>query len=141
MGVLSDKKEENKKSLKLKSILNTDLKDLKLKLPQNINFNKIIPEKKKKVVAFDLGSSTIKIVQGTYYKNELTIDKYIKIPSPKDAVIDGEIKKDDELAIRISEVLKSNNIKAKHGICTTNSTLIINREILNLRLKKKKWIL
>lgn len=93
MGILSDKKEENKKSINLKSILNTDLRDLKFNLPQNINFNKIIPEKKKKVVALDLGSSTIKIVQGTYYKNELTIDKYIKIPAPKDAVIDGEIKK------------------------------------------------
>jgi type IV pilus assembly protein PilM len=124
---------------KIKYLMNTDIKDLKFKLPKkNINFNKVIPEKKKKVVAFDLGSSTIKIVEGTYYKNELTIDKYIKIPSPKDAVIDGEIKKDDELAIRISEVLKSNNIKAKHGICTTNSTLIINREILIPKVEEEE---
>ncbi|ETI99461.1 MAG: Type IV pilus assembly protein PilM, partial [Leuconostoc sp. DORA_2] len=107
------------KKSNIKVLLKMNIKDFKL--TENINFNKVIPEKKKKVVAFDLGSSTIKIVEGTYYKNELTIDKYIKIPSPKDAVVDGEIKKDDELAIRISEVLKSNNIKAKHGICTTNS--------------------
>lgn len=83
----------DKKSFNIKSLMNTDIRDLKFNLTQNINFNKIIPEKKKKVVAFDLGSSTIKIVQGTYYKSELAIDKYIKIPSPKDAVVDGEIKK------------------------------------------------
>ena len=130
---------KNNKLLNIKDILNMDIKDLKEKLPKRkIEFNKIIPEKKKKVVAFDLGSSTIKIVEGTYYKNELTIDKYIKIPSPKDAVIDGEIKKEDELAIRISEVLKSNNIKAKHGICTTNSTLIINREILIPKVEEEE---
>lgn len=94
MGSILDRdiKNSNRK-FDIKALMNMDIKDLKFNLPQNINFNKVIPEKKKKVVAFDLGSSTIKIVEGTYYKNELTIDKYIKIPAPKDAVIDGEIKK------------------------------------------------
>ena len=132
------KNNQSKRKFDMKDLMNTDISNLKLKLPRNINFNKVIPEKKKKVVAFDLGSSTIKIVEGIYYKNELTIDKYIKIPSPKDAVIDGEIKKEDELAIRISEVLKSNNIKAKHGTCTTNSTLIINREILIPKVEEEE---
>lgn len=33
-----------------------------------------------------MGSSTIKAVEGIYYKNDLTIEKYITIPTPKDAL-------------------------------------------------------
>ncbi|WP_241413934.1 pilus assembly protein PilM [Clostridium beijerinckii] len=87
-------------------------------------------EKKRKVVAFDIGSSMIKIVEGMYYKEELTIDKYIIMKTPKGAVVDGEIKRSEELFNKVGQVLKENGIKAKYGICTTNSTLIINREIL-----------
>ncbi len=38
----------DKKSFNIKSLMNTDIRDLKFNLTQNINFNKIIPEKKKK---------------------------------------------------------------------------------------------
>lgn len=130
---------DNQKSFDIKSLMNMDIKDLKFQLPKKkINLNNIIPEKKKKVVSFDLGNSTIKIVEGTYYKNELIVDKYIKIPTPKDAVIDGEIKKHDELVIKINEALKENSIKAKYATCTTNSTLIINREILIPKVEEEE---
>lgn len=132
-GNMDNKEElnEKKKSFDIKALMNMDLKDIKKIIPKkSIKFNKLTPEKKKKVVAFDMGSAIIKIVEGTYYKNQLTIDKYIKMQTPKNAIIDGEIKKLDELVLRIGEVLKENNIKVKDGICTNNSTLIINREIL-----------
>ena len=118
----------------MKSILSENkktfnIKDLKNKLPKKfIKFSKLTPEKKRKVVALDIGSSMTKIVEGTYYKKNLSIDNYIKLPTPKGAIIDGEIKKIDELVLKIGEKLKSNGINAKHGICTNNSTLIINRE-------------
>jgi type IV pilus assembly protein PilM len=122
---------ENKKSFDIKALMSMDLKDIQKIIPKkSIRFNKLTPDKKRKVVAFDMGSAIIKIVEGTYYKNQLTIDKYIKMQTPKNAIIDGEIKKLDELVIRLGEVLKENNIKVKDGICTNNSTLIINREIL-----------
>lgn len=112
--------------------MNMDLKEINKKFSRKIGKSKkmTLPEKKRRVVAFDMGSSTIKVAEGTYYKGELTVEKYITIPTPKDAIVDGEIKKEEELYNKLSRALKENGIKAKYAICTTNSSLIINREIL-----------
>lgn len=120
-----------KKKINFKEVLNMDIGTLKTKFTKNFNkINKIsTTEKKKKVIAFDIGSSTIKIVEGMYYKKDLIIYKYVTVSTPKGAVIDGEVKKEEELKNRLLKVLKENGIKAKHAICTTNSSLIINREI------------
>jgi type IV pilus assembly protein PilM len=136
-----DEVKEKKKSFNIKELLKMDIKDLKLskdfsKKKKNIKQKKF--EKKKKVVAFDMGSFNIKIVVGMYYKNEVAIEKYIKLLTPKDAIVDGEIKKQDELALKISEVLKVNNIKVKDATCTTNSSLIINREITIPKVKAEE---
>lgn len=122
---------KNKKSIDIKALMNTDLGALKAKFLKNLKkVNKAsTPHKKRKVIALDMGSSMIKIVEGMYYKEELSIDKYITMNTPKGAIIDGEIKKSEELFLKISNVLKENKIKAKYAICTNNSTLIINREI------------
>lgn len=122
---------EDKKRFELKNLMNMDLGTLKSKFSNRVkNSNKLtFAEKKRKVIAFDMGSSTIKIVEGTYYKNDLTIDKYISVSTPKDAIIDGEIKKEEELKNKLNQVLMENGIKSKYAICTTNSSLIINREI------------
>ncbi|NSB13053.1 pilus assembly protein PilM [Clostridium beijerinckii] len=129
-----------KKSIDIKKLMNMDLKALKTKLSKRLKkANKIrTPEKKRKVIAFDIGSSMIKIVEGMYYKEELTIDKYITMKTPKGAVVDGEIKRSEELYNKLGQVLKENGIKAKYGICTTNSTLIINREILIPRVEDEE---
>jgi type IV pilus assembly protein PilM len=119
------------KKIDFKSIMNMDLKIIKNKFSKGLKkSNKVtLPEKKRKVVAFDIGSSTIKIVEGMYYKKDLIIYKYVTVATPKGSVIDGEVKKEEELKNRLLKVLKENGIKAKHAICTTNSSLIINREI------------
>lgn len=121
-----------KKNIDIKALMNMDLKEINKKFSRKIGKSKkmTLPEKKRRVVSFDMGSSTIKVAEGTYYKGELTIEKYITIPTPKDAIVDGEIKKEDELYNKLSRALKENGIKAKYAICTTNSSLIINREIL-----------
>lgn len=133
-----DKKE--RKSINIKALMNMDLGDLKIKCLKALrNINKLsTPEKRRKVIAFDIGSTTIKIVDGMYYKNDLTIDKYITVQTPKGAVIDGEIKKEQELYDKLNKVLKENNIKARDAICTTNSTLIINREILIPKVEREE---
>ncbi|NRY59959.1 pilus assembly protein PilM [Clostridium beijerinckii] len=123
-----DTKGEGPKSIDFKMLMNMDLVTLKNMFSNKVN-KLNLPKKKRRVVALDLGSSAIKIVEGMYYKSDLTIFKYIIIPTPKGAIIDGEIKKEDELKNKLSQVLKENGIKTKDAICTTNSSLIINREI------------
>lgn len=130
----------NKKSIDIKALMNMDLGTLKVKFSKRLKkINKIsTPQKKRKIIAFDMGSSMIKIVEGMYYKEELSIDKYITMKTPKGAIVDGEIKKSEELFVKIGEVLKENGIKAKYATCTTNSTLIINREILIPRVEDEE---
>ena len=130
----------DKRKINLKEVMNMDIKALKVKFSKNLRkMNKVsTPQKKRKVVAFDMGSSVIKIVEGMYYKDELTIDKYITLKTPKDAIIDGEIKKSEELFLKLEQVMKENGIKAKYAICTNNSTLIINREILIPKVEEEE---
>lgn len=119
---------EKKKSIDIKSLIKLDFKTLIKKFTKKADKSNT-PDKKRKVIAFDMGSNTIKIVEAMYYKNHMTIYKYVKIPTPKDAIIDGEIKREEELYNKLKRVLKKNDFKGKYGVCTTNSTLIINREI------------
>lgn len=124
----SIKVSENKKSMDIKALMKLDFKTLKKKFSKRSNKSNT-PDKKRKVIAFDMGSGAIKIVEAMYYKNQMTVYKYLKAPTPKDAIIDGEIKKEEELYSKLKRILKKNAFNGKYGVCTTNSTLIINREI------------
>ncbi|WP_271809419.1 type IV pilus assembly protein PilM [Clostridium beijerinckii] len=130
------KSEDNKKKIdlsKIKELMNVDIKDIKTKLLKNSNNNKKKyfkkSEKKRKVVAFDIGNTTTKIVEGVYYKENLSVSKFIRIPTPKGAILDGAIVNQDALISKFKQVLSENSITAKEGICTNNSTSIINREL------------
>ncbi len=118
---------------KVKDFMNLDINDLKTKLAkvnEKSKYLKVKKEKKRKVVAFDIGSTNIKIAEGTYYKGILSIEKLIDIPTPVEAIIDGNIEKKELLVSILQKALNENGINAKEGICTNNSSLIINREIL-----------
>lgn len=135
VNISVNKQMANKKRIidtdKIKEIMNLDVKDLKkayLYLKKN---NKVlkVKEKKKKVVVFDIGSKNIKIAQGMYYKNNLTIDKFIKTETPHGVIKDGEVIESGLLVDKLKVILNENSIKADYGICTNNSSSIINREI------------
>ncbi len=118
---------------KVKDFMNLDINDLKTKLAkvnEKSKYLKVKKEKKRKVVAFDIGSTNIKIAEGTYYKGILSIEKLIDIPTPAESIIDGNIEKKELLVSILQKALNDNGINAKEGICTNNSSLIINREIL-----------
>ncbi|MDR5588677.1 pilus assembly protein PilM [Clostridium aquiflavi] len=126
---------------KLKDFMNLDIKDLKTKLFKDNKKHKSIKirkEKKRKVVAFDIGSTNIKIAEGTYYKGVLSVEKLIDTVTPAEAIIDGSIEKKEALVSILQKVLSDNGINAKEGICTNNSSLIINREILIPDVKEEE---
>lgn len=131
-----------------KSILNMDIKDIGgylFKNTKEVNVNK---EKKdiferfkraKKVVAFDMGESSIKVAEGSYFKGHLIVNNLIEIPTPKDVVADGKIVNVEYLAGILSFNLKESSITAKDAICTTNSSLIINREIVIPKVEEDEY--
>ncbi|NFI02908.1 type IV pilus assembly protein PilM [Clostridium botulinum] len=126
---------------KVKDFMNLDINDLKAKLAkenEKSKFLKVKKEKKRKVVAFDIGSTNIKIAEGTYYKGILSIENLIDIPTPTEAIIDGNIEKKELLVSILQKALNENGINAKEGICTNNSSLIINREILIPDVKEEE---
>ncbi|WP_252254666.1 type IV pilus assembly protein PilM [Clostridium sp. ZBS12] len=126
---------------KVKDFMNLDINDLKAKLAKVNEKNKSLKvkkEKKRKVVAFDIGSTNIKIAEGTYYKGILSIENLIDIPTPTEAIIDGNIEKKELLVSILQKALNENGINAKEGICTNNSSLIINREILIPDVKEEE---
>lgn len=122
----------------LKEIMTMDLKDLKkLKLNsdnksknQSIFTKDINIKKPKKVVAFDIGYKNINIAVGKNEKNKLIIDRLLTIPTPENIVNDGNIIDRDILKEVIKYSLNEAKIKVENAICTTNSTKIINREII-----------
>ena len=132
---------ENKKKIdfsKLKNLANMDLKDLTAKMKSNDNkseskLKKLLNtkiEKPRNVVSFDIGTNSTKIVCGKHFKGRVTINKCINIKTPEGSVADGKIINKEVLCDVLKFTLDQNNVKAKDGICTTNSSLIINRDIV-----------
>lgn len=115
---------------KIKDLMNLDIKDVSKKLNNKKKKIRKVNKKKITVVAFDIGSSSIKVVEGSYHKGELTVNKVVKSVTPKDCIEDGKILNNNLLSNELKRLMTENSISAKHGICTNNSTTIINREIL-----------
>lgn len=84
----------------------------------------------KKLISIDIGSQNIKIVIGRCNKNKVYIDKLIMTETPTNCIEDGKIIDANRLVSDIKDVLDMNAIKEKDIIFTTNSTDIINREII-----------
>lgn len=130
--------DETKKKFSLKELLTMDLSDLKkikskgaestsVTNSKSKNIKKKMP---KKVVAFDIGSNTTKIVVGKYEKEKVIIENMLDIPTPEETMADGKIINEKVLADVIQYSLKTNKINAKDVIYTTDSTSIINRELI-----------
>lgn len=132
--------DETKKKLTIKELLNMDLKTLKnlkskdKKSASVTSSKKKIKEPKKRIpnkaVAFDIGSNSIKIVAARYDKRKVYIDNLIDIPTPEGAVIDGKILDSKALKDIVNYIISENKINYKDAIFTTDSTSIINREVI-----------
>jgi type IV pilus assembly protein PilM len=128
---------------KIKEIGSMDIKDIGKAFKKNksneanisykVNFESKkskFKEKSKLVLSIDLGSNSIKAVEGKYQKNILNIHKLIEVDTPEGAIIDGRIIDSDAILGVLQNLIVENNIKAKDVIFTTNSSSIINRDIL-----------
>ena len=92
--------------------------------------NKVKAEKPRDVVAFDIGTNTIKIVEGKFSRNKLQIYRMLDVQTPEGAVEDGKIVNERELTETLKACMLRNNIRIKDGVCTTNSSSIISRDVV-----------
>jgi type IV pilus assembly protein PilM len=84
----------------------------------------------KKLISLDIGSQNTKIVIGKYQKNKVYIERTIIVDTPLHTIEDGNIVDKLRLNSELKNTLGINSIKIKEVNCTTNSTSIINREII-----------
>lgn len=128
---------------KLKEISGMDVKDIgklfKKDKSEDINssyeVNKVekkgrLKEKSRSVISIDLGTSFIKVAEGKYQKDKLSLNKVVQIPTPEGCITDGKIINAQAIIDVLSFLIKENSIRAKDVIFTTNSSSIINRDIL-----------
>ncbi len=133
--------QETKKtdSSKLKDLASLDVKDIGKIFRKNKSDDlkgnrfekKSKPNKKSRaVISIDLGSNSIKVAEGKLQKNILNINKLIEVKTPENTVYDGRILDENYIVAILDKLIKENNIKAKDVIFTTNSSSVINRDIL-----------
>lgn len=128
---------------KLKEISSMDVKDIgklfKKDKSEEINssyeVNKVekkgrLKEKSRPVLSIDLGTNFIKVAEGKYQKDKLNLNKVVQIPTPEGCIADGKIINAQAIIDVLSFLIKENSIRAKDVIFTTNSSSIINRDIL-----------
>lgn len=87
-------------------------------------------EKPRNVVAFEIGSKYIKIVEGKYSKDKLSVYKMAQVETPMAAIEDGAIIDERALVNVLQVAINQLGIKSKDAIVTSNSSSIIDREII-----------
>ena len=111
---------------------------------KNININKLKSlgkssrKKDKEVIVFDIGTSSIKVLIGKFYRNKVVVRDCIIEKTPEGSVIDGAIINVLALESVVKRIIDENDIKVKDAICTTNSSSIINREIYIPKVDKSE---
>lgn len=98
------------------------------------------PDKPKSVrlVGIDIGTSSIKIVEGKVKGGKIHIYRLDKIPSPKDVLNDGVIEQVDAVSMAIKSYLKSQGIKTKNLAFVSSSSTIISRELVVPYVEKEE---
>lgn len=91
------------------------------------------PKATKEVISIDIGSEKIKFVVGRYSKNKLILEKIFTVNTPEGSTSDGNILNTMVLSKTIEKAIKDilgEKSKIKEVNITSNSTTIINREII-----------
>lgn len=116
----------------LKELLNMDIKTLGKNKTNNKKHTGYFSMKNspKKLVSLDIGSHSIKVVAGERVKDKLIVNKAFSVPISEGIMADGKILNPLEITRVLKENLALNNIKISDAVCTTNSTSIINRDIV-----------
>ena len=87
-------------------------------------------EKPRNVVAFEIGSKHIKIVEGKYSKDKLSIYNMGQVETPMASIEDGAIIDERALVNTLQVAINQLGIKSKDAVVTSNSSSIIDREII-----------
>lgn len=92
------------------------------------------------LLAIDIGSKYIHIVEGRYVKKKLEVKRSKKVIIKPEWIVDGEISSPQEIGIFLKQFLKEEGFKSKRVALTFYYTMAISSEIVVPRGKKKEII-
>jgi len=92
----------------------------------------------KKVVGIDIGSSSIKLAEMTYNNKGITLDNFAVIPSPQQAIANGEITDTILVSESIKTAFKENGFKNKNACVGLSGTAVIIKKITIPKVEPKK---
>lgn len=83
----------------------------------------------KTMLSIDIGSSRIKIVEGSYKKGKFNIKKFGQLPVPENSIRGERIKNVNDISSDISNYLNAQKFKTKNAIITLNGAEAVIRDI------------
>jgi type IV pilus assembly protein PilM len=95
--------------------------DMALKLPGLF--------KRKDVVALDIGSNSIKLVQLSQSKGGWTLEKLGMAQLPPEAIVDGSIIDSMTVTSALNDLLKEHNVKAKDAVTSLSGHSVIIKKV------------
>lgn len=92
----------------------------------------------KKILSIDFGSHEIKVIEGKYAKNGISISKSFKVRLPGDVYEDGEILDKNTIRNLLKKSLRENKVKSGVTYGVINSSSIITREVIIPKVPDKE---
>lgn len=92
------------------------------------------------LLAIDIGSKHIHIVEGEYRNKRFKIARSISEQTPEVCVMDGEIVNEDEIITKLRNILQRNKIRTKQVVFTINPGSMISRRLIIPNVKKKETL-
>lgn len=116
--------------INMDKILKTDILSVFKKMPPLTKGTPKPQEYKKPVIVFDIGQKNIKVLIGKHQKEGIHLLSTFSISTPADSLLDGKVLNEAVLGNAIKVALKGRGIRIKDALVTTNSSQIINRELV-----------
>ena len=92
------------------------------------------------LLAIDIGSRNIHIVEGEYHAKRFKIGRTVTTLTPGGAVIDGEIVNTDEIITKLRNTLQKNKLNSKNVVFTVNPGSMTSRKFIIPNVKKTETI-
>ncbi|KUK71699.1 MAG: Type IV pilus assembly protein PilM [Clostridiales bacterium 38_11] len=89
-----------------------------------------------RLVSIDIGTKSIKIVEGVSDKKNLTVKRAVTISTPIDSIQEGYIKDFESVRNVLKQTLTANGIRSKNAVFNINTSSLITRTVELPILKK-----
>lgn len=92
------------------------------------------------LLAIDIGSRNIHIVEGEYRAKRFKVVRTVTTLTPDGAVMDGEIVNKDEIITKLRNTIQKNKISSKNVVFTVNPGSMISRKFIIPNVKKTETL-